>query len=59
VNTNNGILDGFASYTDTQKTAALIPALKKLGLAVDQKGTKVFFAGSAEKLNAVLETLGK
>lgn len=58
LNTNNGKLDGFisASAEDIQK---LLPQIQKLGLTVEQKDSKLFFNGEAQKMNELLKILGK
>ena len=59
VNTRDGKLDGFVSTNDTAKASALLAQIKGLGLTVDQKDSKLFFNGDAEKLNGLLKVLGK
>lgn len=59
VNTRDGKLDGFVTTSDATKASALLAQIKGLGLTVDQKDSKLFFKGDAQKLNDLLRVLGK
>ena len=59
VNTKDGKLDGFVSTSDATKASALLTRIKGLGLTVDQKESKLFFNGDAQKMNELLKILGK
>lgn len=59
VNTKDGKLDGFVSTSDAMKAGLLLAQIKGLGLTVDQKESKLFFNGDAQKSNDLLKILGK
>lgn len=59
VNTRDGKLDGFVTTSDATKAGVLLAQIKGLGLMVDQKDSKLFFNGDAQKLNDLLKVLGK
>jgi len=59
VNTRSGKLDGFVSTSDATKASTLIAQIKGLGLTIEQKDSKLFFNGDAQKMNELLKILGK